>query len=70
MAIKNRSTTSFGELVKPSVLCRKILRQVKEPYMYEKGYLVGKIRGHFLPSSPASLVDVSAGYCQRAVVGE
>jgi hypothetical protein len=34
--IKIRSTTSFGGEVKPSVLCRKILRLVKEPYKYER----------------------------------
>jgi hypothetical protein len=34
--IKIRSTTSFGGEVKPSVLCPKILRLVKEPYKYER----------------------------------
>jgi hypothetical protein len=32
--------------------------------------LVGKVHGHFSPSSPASLLDVSAGYCQKALIGE
>jgi hypothetical protein len=31
-AIKIRSTTSFGEEVKPSAPCRKILRHVKNPF--------------------------------------
>jgi hypothetical protein len=35
-AIKIRSTTSFGLEVKPSVPCRKILRNVKDSYRYEK----------------------------------
>jgi hypothetical protein len=43
MAIKIRSTTSFGGGVKPSVPCRKILRHVKNPYRYEKRYSVGNI---------------------------
>jgi hypothetical protein len=29
--IKIRSTTSFGKEVKPSALCRKILRHVNDP---------------------------------------
>jgi hypothetical protein len=32
-AIKIRSTTSFGEEMKPSVPCRKILRHVKKTSM-------------------------------------
>jgi hypothetical protein len=48
--IKIRSTTFFGEKVKPSVPCRKILRHVKEPYSYEKRYFVSKIYGNFSPS--------------------
>jgi hypothetical protein len=35
-AIKIRSRTSFGREVKPTAPCRKILRQVKEPYEYER----------------------------------
>jgi hypothetical protein len=36
MAIKIRNTASFGGEVKPSVTCRKILRHVKEKYVYER----------------------------------
>jgi hypothetical protein len=50
MAIKIRSTPFFGEEVKPSVPCRKILWHVQEPYRYEKRHFVGKINGHFSPS--------------------
>jgi hypothetical protein len=39
MAIKVSSVTSFGWYAKPSVPCRRILRQVKETYMYEKDSL-------------------------------
>jgi hypothetical protein len=47
--IKIRSTTSFGEEVKPSALCRNILRRVKEHCRYEKilVYFVRKIHCHF-----------------------
>jgi hypothetical protein len=48
--IKIRDTTFFGGEVKPPVLCCKILRNVKEPYTYEKRYFIGKIHGHFSPS--------------------
>jgi hypothetical protein len=30
--IKVRSTSSFGEVVKPSAPCRKMLRHVKDPF--------------------------------------
>jgi hypothetical protein len=30
----------------------------------------GKIHGQFSPSYPASLLGVSAGYCQTALVGK
>jgi hypothetical protein len=38
-AIKVRSTTSFGQEVKPAVPCRKILRHVKDPYKVWKEIL-------------------------------
>jgi hypothetical protein len=48
-AIKIHRITSFGGKVKPSVLCRKLLRHVKELYDYERySYLVGKIQRPFL----------------------
>jgi hypothetical protein len=31
-AIKIRSTPTIGEEVKPSALCRKILRHIKDPF--------------------------------------
>jgi hypothetical protein len=42
MVIKESSMTSFGGEVKPSIPCCKILLHIKEPYRYEKRYLVGK----------------------------
>jgi hypothetical protein len=33
---KKRSTTSFGGEVKPPVSCRKTLRHVNGPYVYER----------------------------------
>jgi hypothetical protein len=62
MAIKIRSTNSFGGEVKPSVPCRKTLRHVKDPYRYEQKEL--------RQVSSASLLGTSAGYCQRALVVE
>jgi hypothetical protein len=49
-AIKFRSTTSFGEEVKPSVPC-KSLRHVEEPYEYERDTSYAKYSGHFSPGS-------------------
>jgi hypothetical protein len=70
IAIKIRSTTSFGGEVKPSAPCRKILRQVKERYGYKRDF-VGKIHLPFLRHvSPASLIHVSGGNCQRALMDE
>jgi hypothetical protein len=65
--IKIRCTTSFGGEIKPSAPCHKILRHVKYPYSM-KQILVGKIHGHSPPVSPASLLGVSAGYCQIPLV--
>jgi hypothetical protein len=50
--IKIRSTTSFGEEVKPSAPCRNILRHVKEHCRYEKIYFVGNIHCHFFAKLP------------------
>jgi hypothetical protein len=58
----HHSITSFGEEVKPAVLCHEILQHVKEPYRYEKRYFVGKIHRHFSQSFSALLLGVSAGY--------
>jgi hypothetical protein len=44
-----------------------MLRNIKEPYKYEKRYFVGKIHYHFSPSFSCFLPDVSAGYCQRVL---
>jgi hypothetical protein len=44
----------------PSDPC-KILPNVKEPYEYEKRYLVSKIHENFLQVSPTMLLGVSAG---------
>jgi hypothetical protein len=64
-----RSTTSFGGEVKPSVPCRMILRHVKESYECER-YLVAKFNSNFSQISPPSVLDVSAGNWQRALVDE
>jgi hypothetical protein len=42
-AIKVRSTTSFGGKVKPSVPCRKILWNVKEPYRQNSRPFLAKL---------------------------
>jgi hypothetical protein len=50
-AIKTRSTTSFGVEIKPSIPCRKKLRQGKKKTCgVGKRYFVGKIHGHFSTS--------------------
>jgi hypothetical protein len=50
----------FGGGVKPSVPCLKVLRHVKKPNRYGKRYLIGKIHGHFSPSSSQLRYKVSA----------
>jgi hypothetical protein len=67
--IKIRSTTSFGGEVKPSAICRKVLRYVKNPCSM-KGILVGKTKGHFSSIYPALLLGACASYLQRALVSE
>jgi hypothetical protein len=62
--------TSLGGKVKQSVPCCKILQHVKDPYKYGKGYFIGKVHSHFLPRSPTSLLGVSAGNCQTALLDE
>jgi hypothetical protein len=47
---KVRSTTSFGEEVKPAVPCRMIVRNVKDTCGVREIYLAIKINGHFSPS--------------------
>jgi hypothetical protein len=66
---KIRSTTFFRAEVKLFLPCM-ILRHVKKPYRCEKRYFVGKIHGHISPSFRGTLLGVSAGCCQRAVVDE
>jgi hypothetical protein len=46
-AMKIRSMTSFGDEVKPSATCRKILRHVKNPWDMRE-VLIGKIQQSFL----------------------
>jgi hypothetical protein len=70
MAIKIRSTNSFGGEVKPSVPCRKTLRHVKDPYRYEQKEPRRKSSAISRQVSSASLLGTSAGYCQRALVVE
>jgi hypothetical protein len=47
--VKIHNLTSFRGEVKPVVSCHKILQHVKDLYSMEE-ILLGKIRGHFLPS--------------------
>jgi hypothetical protein len=56
--------------MKPSVPFSKILRHVEEPYEYKKIYFVGIIQPFLANFLPASLLGISAGYCQRALVDE
>jgi hypothetical protein len=63
------STTSFGREVKLSAPCCKILQHVNDSYSM-KETLLGKIHVIYCPGSPASLLGVSAGYCQRPLIGE
>jgi hypothetical protein len=67
-AIKIRSTPSFAWEVKPEVLCRKILRHVKDPLKYLR-YWIGKILtpSYIPPICPRCLCWYN---CQRALVGE
>jgi hypothetical protein len=65
MAMKNRSTIFFREEAKPSVPCLKILHHADM-----KRYFLGKIHLHFRYVPPASLPDISSGYCQRALMDE
>jgi hypothetical protein len=66
-----RSTTSFGGEVKPSASCREISQSFKEPRGVLKRYIVGKSVGTFFAKFfPSSLLGVSAGVCQRALVDE
>jgi hypothetical protein len=70
-AIEVRSTTSFGEEVKSSASCREISQPFKEPRGVLKRYNVGKSLGtFFVKFFPSSLLGVSAGVCQRALVDE
>jgi hypothetical protein len=63
-AIKLRSTTSFGGEVKPSVLCRKILRRAKDAFEVWKRYFIKQNSFH-LSVTPALLLDESAGRIAR-----
>jgi hypothetical protein len=70
-AIKTRSTTSFGVEIKPSIPCRKKLRQGKKNLRCREEILRRKNSRPFLDKFlPASLLIVSSVYCQRALVDE
>jgi hypothetical protein len=67
----DKNPSYFRGEVKPSSLCRKILRHVKDPCGVWQKYFAGKINGCFSPSFfPASLLSVSADICKRALVNE
>jgi hypothetical protein len=57
---KNRSTTSFGEEVKPSAPCCKILLHVKDPLRYDSDTGRQNSAAISRPFHPASLLGVSA----------
>jgi hypothetical protein len=67
-AIKIRSATSFGGEVKPSVPCRKMYGMLKNPTSMKK--TLHRQNSAIISSqvSPASLLGVSTGNSQRAVV--
>jgi hypothetical protein len=69
-AIKIRSTTSFGEGVKLSAPCRKILRHLKEIYEYEK--ILRRQNPLATPSSSFSCFATRdlVGNCKRALADE
>jgi hypothetical protein len=58
---KIRSTTYFGGDVKPSVLCRKILRHVKDPYSMRSDTCRQNSRTFLAKFLSALLLGVSAG---------
>jgi hypothetical protein len=69
-AIKIHSMTCVGGEVKPSVSCHRILWHIEEPYKYEKRYFIAKFTAISHQVSPALLLRVSVGNCQRALVDE
>jgi hypothetical protein len=60
---------SEGE-IKPAVPRRKVLRHVKDAYSMREIYLKAKFTDISRQVFHSSLLVVSAGYCQRTVVGE
>jgi hypothetical protein len=65
--IKIHSAIHLRAEVKPSVQCRKILGMLKIPAENEGDTLSAKFTTISRQVSPASLVRVSAGNCQRAL---
>jgi hypothetical protein len=63
MAIKIGITTSFGGDLKPSVAC-KIARHVKDTYSVKIDTCRPNSRTFLAKFLPASLLDVSAVYCE------
>jgi hypothetical protein len=70
MATKIRSTTSVGGEIKTLVPCRKMLRHVKEPYSIKETLYRQNSFTISRQVSPASILEVSAGNCQRALVDD
>jgi hypothetical protein len=66
-AIKIRSTTSIGEKMKPSFHVVRVYSMLKDPVKLERETSSAKFTTNSLQVPPASLLDVSAGYFQRAL---
>jgi hypothetical protein len=64
-AIQIRSTPSFGEEVKPSALCRNILRHVKIASKYGQIYFEGQIYNFLRQVPPNFLIDGCTGVISR-----
>jgi hypothetical protein len=66
MAIKIRSTPSFGREVNPEAPCHKILWHVEESCVAWLRYYISRIQGHF--SQPPLATAICLWCSQRALV--
>jgi hypothetical protein len=65
---KNHSMTIFGEEIKPSAPCRKILQYAMNTTEFETDISLAKLAANSRKVSPNSLLGVSPDICQRALV--
>jgi hypothetical protein len=70
MATQIRSTTFFGGEVKPSAPLRKIKWHIEDPFSMKRDTCRQNSRTFIFKFLPASLLGVSAGYCQRTLLGK